>query len=168
MTLQVPFDQFPSTVQRLIGASEAYLTRHAGGVLVTAARPERAMVVVAMAELSIEDAMTRLAEAGVDSYEGAWSTEGALHLATASAADAYIAAVGFESGEGRPGVWIDAYDALPTQVQVLRAMYDEFRDTGELPEVAFEEFVRMVNATVVVISPSDVRSFLAQKAAGCD
>jgi hypothetical protein len=46
---------------------------------------------------------------------------------------------------------------------VLKAMYDEFRATGEVDEVPFEEFVQLANATVVIVSPVEIESFLKQK-----
>jgi hypothetical protein len=48
-------------------------------------------------------------------------------------------------------------------MQVLKSLFDEFRDTGELDEISFEEFVRQANPNVVIVSPSELQSFLTQK-----
>jgi hypothetical protein len=164
VTLQVPFDSFAAVVGRVLGVREAFVARHPSGALVTAADPSRGAVVASVTSLAPEAARERLIQAGVETFDGSWSGVDAADLAC-EAAEAFIAAVAYQSSEGRPGVWVDAHPALPTQVQVLRGMYDEFRETGELSEVTFEEFVRLANPTVVILSPSDLRSFLAQKAA---
>ncbi len=48
-------------------------------------------------------------------------------------------------------------------MQVLKAMYEEFRATGELGDVAMEEFIRLANPNVVIISPNELLSYLLQK-----
>jgi hypothetical protein len=164
VTLQVPFESFATVVGRVLGAREAFVARHPSGALVTAADPARGAMVASVTSLAPELARERLVDAGFEAFDGSWSGVDATDLAC-EAAEAFLAAVAYQSGEGRPGVWVDAYPALPTQVQVLRVMYDEFRETGELSEVTFEEFVRLANPTVVILSPSDLRSFLGQKAA---
>jgi len=37
----------------------------------------------------------------------------------------------------RPGIWIDAFPEAPSQMQVLRNMYEEFTETGEVSCVCF-------------------------------
>jgi hypothetical protein len=42
-------------------------------------------------------------------------------------------------------------------------MFDEFRATGELDEIPFEEFSTLANANVVIVSPAEIDSYLRQK-----
>ncbi len=161
MTLQVPFVSFTATAAKLVGGSPVFVAPNAGGTLVTAADPAWAIVVAALAPSPPDAVRSELEAAGLEVLEGAWTLREPSELATAT--EAFVAAVAYQSAEYRPGVWIDAYPTLPTQVQVLRGMYDEMRQTGELSEVSFEEFVRLANPTVVILSPSDLRSFLSQK-----
>jgi hypothetical protein len=163
MTLQVPFEQFAHTVKRVLSAREAYITHRGAGSLVTAAAHTGGTVVAAITPITPEAARAQLKVAGFETFEGAWSTEGALDLCGPDPSEAYVAAVAYESIDKRPGVWIDAYPDQPSQVQVLRSMYDEFRDTGELAEVSFEEFVRVASATVVIVSPAQIRGYLEAK-----
>jgi hypothetical protein len=44
-------------------------------------------------------------------------------------------------------------------------MYEELRETGELSEVSFEEFVRLANANVVVVTPAQLRGYVMAKLA---
>ena len=77
----------------------------------------------------------------------------------------YVAGVAYRTESGPPGLWMDAYAVQPTQVQVLKSMYDEMTSTGQMAEVSFEEFVRLSESNVVVAGPNDLRSFLALKEA---
>lgn len=162
VTLQVPFDAFPAVLERVLGIRHVFLTSHSSGALVTAADAGRAALVASVVPSSVAETRKVLEGAGLEVFEGAWSGVDGTNLACEST-EAFIAAVAYESTEARPGIWVDAYSSLPTQVQVLRTMFDEFRETGELSDVSFEEFVRLANPTVVILSPSDLRSFLGQK-----
>lgn len=165
MTLQVPFEGFAAAAARVLGAKEAYVTRHAAGALVTASNATSRTIVAALAGLSPDAAKAVLESRGLKVYEGVWAAEGLTDLGDDCMAEAHVAAVAYTSGEGRPGLWIDAFDAVPTPAQVLRGMYEEFRDTGEAAEVSFEEFVRLANANVVVVTPAQLRGYLHEKAA---
>ena len=162
MTLQVPFETFPAVVARVLKVKEAFVTRHSGGALVTAADPQRGALVACIVALPVEEAREKLVAEGLEVFEGSWTGADTGDLAC-EMAEAFVAAISFQSSEGKPGIWVDAFPSLPTQIQVLRGMYDELRDTGELSDVSFEEFVRLANPTVVILSPSDLRSFLTQK-----
>lgn len=164
VTLQVPFDAFPQVLERVLGVRHVFLTTHSSGSLVTAAEAGRTALVASVAPMPLAEARKALEGAGLEVFDGAWSGVDGTNLACETA-EAFVASVAYQSTEGRPGVWVDAYASLPTQVQVLRTMFDEFRETGELSDVSFEEFVRLANPTVVILSPSDLRSFLGQKAA---
>lgn len=162
MTLQVPFDAFPQTVGRALGIHEAYVARRGGCTLVTAGGLPNRPVVAAIAPLGLDATKAKLREAKFEVYEGAWLTEGLADLD--STPEAWVVGVAYESDDGKPGLWMDGFPEMPTQVQALRAFYEEFQATGEAPEVSFDDFVRLSNPTVVVVSPQDVRSYLAEKA----
>jgi len=164
MTLQVPYNQFVQTVGRVLAVKDAYVTCHGKASLVTASSSESKTVVAALAPLKPEQVKKELSAKGFEVYDGAWSAEGLTNLGDAIPADAHIAAVAYASDDGKPGLWIDAYESSPSPAQVLKTMYDEFRGTGETADVSFEEFVRLANANVILVSPSQIRSFLQEKA----
>lgn len=163
MTLQVPFEQFANAAKRVLGAREAFVVGHRQGSLVTASSSTARAVVASISTISPDAAKAQLRVAGFETFDGVWSTEGLAELAEDPAASAFVAAVAYVSGEGRPGIWVDAFAESPSQVQVLKALYDEFRLTGEVAEVPFEEFVRLTNANVVIISPTQLRSYIVRK-----
>lgn len=163
MTLHVPFDQFSRTVQRVLGTKEAYVAASGPGSVVSSAVVEKGFIVVSRTDHSVGAARSKLEHAGLTIHEGNWSLAVDTDLHGEDRADPFVAAVAYRSGETTPGVWVDAYPTLPTQIQVLRAMYDEFRQTGELPDVSFEEFVRLSDPNVVIVTPNDLQSFLEKK-----
>jgi hypothetical protein len=71
----------------------------------------------------------------------------------------YVGGISYRTDGESPGIWIDAYRQQPTHAHVLRSMYAELTDTGEMPSVSFEEFVRLANPTVVVSSPTELKAF---------
>lgn len=163
MTLQVSFEQFGETAKRLIGSSEAHVASHEGGAIVTVGNPEKSFVLAALTPLSPDAAYSQLEGQGLTVYPGRWSTGEEITLPNASPTPFYVAAVGYRSSEDKPGVWVDVYDALPTQVAVLKNMYEEFRATGQVDEVGFEEFVQMAGCNVIIVSPDELESFRRAK-----
>ncbi len=168
MTLQVPFEDFARAVQQVAAVKEAFLTSHPSGCLITAANPATSAHVVSVSDLTLDAARASLEQAGLKVFEGIWSVDGDVELEQDPLTHAFVAAVSYASSQHVPGVWVDAYQELPNHVQVLRVMYDEFRETGELPDVSFEEFVRVSNPNVVLVSATQLRGYLADKAKKAD
>jgi len=163
MTLHVPFEQFSKTVQSLLETKRVFVTPNGMGALVTAADPQKATMIVCHADVPPTQAKTKLTRSGLEVFDGAWKLSDEIEPGCEERGDVFIAAVSYKSVETMPGIWVDAYRAVPTQIQVLRAMYEEFRETGELPDVSFEEFVRLAEPNVVVVSPNEIESFLDKK-----
>jgi hypothetical protein len=164
MTLQVSFDQFAETVKRLLNQEEAYVSPHPAGTLVTSAKPEKGIVVAAITPLNPDMVSASLKDLGITVFHGTWLTsEEMLSTEPIQSTASFIAAVSYRSTSDKAGVWVDAYPSLPTQVTVLKAMYEEFRQTGEVDDVPFEEFVQLANPNVVIVSPAEIESFLRQK-----
>ncbi len=164
MTLHVPFEQFAKTVQRMLEGKDAFVSTHGYGALATAADPQKGILILSQTDHAPAAAKAKLTHAGLEVHDGAWRAADTLDAEMEEICEAYIAAVSYKSGEAKPGVWVDAHPAQPTEVQVLRAMYDEFRETGELPDVSFEEFVRLSEPNVVIVTPNEIHSYLDKKA----
>ncbi len=163
MTLQVTFDRFAETVKRMLNHEEAYVSPHAAGSLVTSAKPDRAVVVASVSPNAPEVVTSMLLEQGLVVYPGTWLTPEEVLADSAQQTATFIAAVSYKSSSDKAGVWVDAYPSLPTQVTVLKTMFDEFRDTGELEDIPFEEFVQLANPNVVIVTSAEIESFLKQK-----
>ena len=162
MILQVPFEDFESTVKRVLKHQDAFVTARGASTLVTAASIDKQTIVVSLAAMPVVEATSLLATSELQVYDGAWHIEGLLDIEEQTATP-YVAAVAYLSQEAAPGLWVDAYGSLPTQMTVLRAMYEEFRETGQVADVAFEEFVRLAQPTVVISTPEELHSFVEER-----
>ena len=162
LTLRVPFDQFSETVRRVVGSDEAYVVSTENGCICTAFDTSKKVRVLCKEPGPAKAAKEKLEKSGMKIRTGYWA-EGDEDVPEPAPAVPFVAAVSYDATNHHPGVWIDAYDALPTAAQVLRAMYDEFSDTGELQDVSFEEFVRLAKPNVVIVTPSELISYATAK-----
>ena len=161
MTLRVPYSDFAAAATRF-EAREAYILARKGGTEVSAVMKSSGQILFSRTELPLDEVRLDLTNKGLHVFDGAWSLD-PPEEETTRCEETFIAAVSYVSSEAMPGIWIDAYPWQPTQVQVLRALYDEFRDTGEVGEVPFEEFIRLASPNVAIVSPHEIEGFVESK-----
>ena len=162
MTLRVPFEQFSETVRRVVGTDEAYVVPTDNGCICTAFDTAKRVRVLTKESGPAKAAKEKLEKAGMKIRPGYWA-EGDEDVPEPTPQVPFVAAVSYDATNHHPGVWVDAYDVLPTPAQVLRAMFEEFSDTGELHDVSFEEFVRLAKPNVVIVTPSELISYVTAK-----
>lgn len=162
MTLRVPFELFSETVRRVVGTDEAYLVPTESGCICTAFDIGKRVRVLTKQAGPSNAIKEKLEKAGMKIRPGYWA-EGDEDVPEPAPAVPFIASVSYQATNHQPGVWVDAYESLPTVAQVLRAMYDEFTDTGELHDISFDEFVRLAHPNVVIVTPSELVSYVAAK-----
>jgi hypothetical protein len=162
MTLRVPYADFAATAKRF-QIHEAFVCAHAGATEITGMMKESGRILFARTDVALETVREELAGKDLKVFDGVWSTETPELEERLMLEETYIAAVAYHSEDAMPGVWIDAYPFQPSPVQVLRALYDEFRDTGELAEVPFEEFVRLGTPNVVIAGPKEIEGYAVSK-----
>ena len=158
MTLRVPFPQFLATVVRLVRTNEVYLERRRDQTVATAARPD--LVVVSTTDAPVTEVRAVLEPQGIRVFDGAWSFDG--EMPGPSSPHAFIAAVAYRTTEGRPGLWVDAFLTLPTELQVLQALHAEMSTDGEV-DMSFDAFMKVANANIVVLTPDEIGEYLARK-----
>lgn len=161
MTLRVPYSDFVAAATRF-EVREAYIIAKHGATEVSSVMKSSGRILFSRTDTPLEDVRAQLSEGGLHVFNGAWSID-PPEDEPCLAAETFIAAVAYVSSETMPGVWVDAYPWQPTQVQVLRAMYDEFRSTGEVAEIPFEEFIRLASPNVAIVSPLEVEGFIESK-----
>jgi hypothetical protein len=165
MILRVGIDQFPQTVKRLMSCNHAYLAPSGVRTTVSAADHKSGTLILSSVETPVEETKKTLEDAGMEVFEGSWSVDGADESNGAAGSALYVAAVAYASEDSKPGLWIDSYPEEPTLAQVMRAMYDEFMADGEVPaDVSLEEFIRLANSNVMILSPDQLSSFAERKA----
>lgn len=166
MTLNVDFDHFAEAVKRHLATKIAYVCRRESRTIVAAADPAANLIVSCSVKQEFASVKATLEKAGLEVAQGAWD-DGTESSTNGLEARPFVAAVAYASDDEMPGVWVDAYATLPTQALVLKALYEEFRQTGEVGDVSFEEFVRQANPNVVIVSPQEIDTFLEEKEREC-
>ena len=162
MTLHVPYSDFAAAATRF-EVREAYILAKRGVTEISSVMKTSGRILFTRTDQSLDEVREDLTKKGLHVFDGAWSIEPPEEDARNSAAETFVTAVAYVSSEAMPGVWIDAYPWQPTQVQVLRALYDEFRDTGEVGEVPFEDFIRLASPNVAIVSPHEIEGFADTK-----
>lgn len=162
MTLRVPYSDFAAAATRF-EIREAYILPKQRVTQVTGVMKTTGRILYAETETPLEDVRQQLTDKELHVFDGAWSLDPPEEPAERPG-EKFIAAVAYVSAEAMPGIWIDAYPWQPTQVQVLRALYDEFRSTGEVAEIPFEEFIRLASPNVAIVSPLEIDGFVESKA----
>ena len=159
MTLRVPFDGFVEAVRRNLSTHDAYVHSDNARVIVSAGQGDKKIVVLSSVQMSLEEAKSKLHEAGLHVFEGLWSVGDDLELLEMP----FLGAVSYRANKEKTGVWIEAYPEEPSETRVLQDMYEEFKESGELGEVTFDQFELAAQASVVVLSPDKVETFLTSK-----
>ncbi|MBX7135987.1 MAG: hypothetical protein K1X67_25235 [Fimbriimonadaceae bacterium] len=158
MVLRVDLERFPEEVSTRLGLQDVYVARVASGVVATAADSEKGLVIAASSMKSLEEVRTYLSRSGLRVATGAWDTEG--EEVAPGGVEAWVASVAYRTAEAKPGLWVDAFPEEPTPAEVLMRLFDEFRETGEIGDVAFEEFMKVAVPTVVVVGPDELRRYV--------
>jgi len=161
MTLQVPYDRLLEARAEHCADAPVYLASYQGWVLATCM--QNGFLLASFARRSLGKVREDLDGKHVPWREGTWIADRPLQPPSESA-DCYVASVAFASKEG-PGVRVDAYPHMPTQVQVLRSMYDELCESGELEGTSFEDFTRLAKPTVAIVSPREIEGYLERNLA---
>lgn len=159
MTLRVPFDGFVEAVRRNLDTHDAYVHSDNARVIVSAGKGDKKMVVIASAQMSIEEATSKLHGEGLHVYEGLWSIGDDLELMKMP----YLGAVSYRANKEKTAVWVEAYPELPSETRVLQDLFEEFKDSGDIGEVTFDQFELGAQASVVVLSPDQIETFLTSK-----
>ena len=161
MVLTVSIDDFAETVKLQTKSTDAYLSVVGGRTLATAIEGEKGLLVRAETDATLDSTKQKLAGAGLKVHNGHWgdSSEG-------QAPSYWIGAVAYRSAEETPGLWVHAFAIKPSAGQVLAALYEEFRESGDIGDVPLEEFIRLADPNVVVLGPEDLSDFASAHVKG--
>lgn len=158
LVLRVSLDRFAEEVRRRLEVDNVYLCSLGSGSLATAAEPEMLLTVAAVSSEPVGLVRTKLEATGLKVREGCWGDPSSFQIEEPHS-EAWVAAVAYKTGREKPGLWVDAYPSEPTRAQVMRAMYDEFIEQGEVPEMTFEAFMASAMPSVVLIGPEEIRRY---------
>jgi hypothetical protein len=158
MVLFVAPDRFADEVRRHCPRPLAYVWWSSGFSRATAAEPTTGTIVQTEAPGDLDTFVARLKADGLEVAHGQWLTEveAAEHDRLRPV---WIAAVSYRSGDERPGLWVDTSHSAISVTDALMRMYEEFEREGHVHDLVFEEFVRLIDANVVVMSPEQAQAF---------
>lgn len=157
MILRVDKQNFADEVKSRLAVNEVYVQPRGRRTEVTASKPGAGLVIASKFPESVTLATRTLEEAGFVVREGLWadSIEDLEH----DERTPFVLAVAYKSENGAPGIWVDADHYERSHGEVLRRMFEEFVENGEVKETTFDEFVNAISANVVVLSPHEIESF---------
>lgn len=154
MVLRVATEDFPEAVRRYAQTGEVFISESSGTTTMSAVAPETGVIVTASSDLSVPEVKKLLAAADLSVKEGEWTRH-----AEVPTLDLFVVAVSYRSKDPSPGLWVSAYHRQPTVMDVLRAVYDEFVETGEASKASFEHFLNSAKPNVLILSPDELRAF---------
>jgi len=158
MVLTVPLEDLAATAERLNLPQSAWLSRMGPVCRVSVANPDRNLLLRSDSGYTIAETRKRLEKQGFECFDGLWSADG--EGGEMPSAAYWISAVSYKSGEGKPGLWVDAVPHRPLVGDVLKAMYEEFRGQGELEGVDLDAFIRLLDPTVIILDPGEQDQFV--------
>ncbi len=156
MVLRVEFEQFVESARRVLKDPIVAVSADRLGSRITATNKGGSHIVSSTSSGKVENVADDLTKAGFEVIHGEW-------LGSDSEADSghfSVAAVAYKSHEAMPGLWMEAFSEEPSKATVLRAIFDEFSETGELQGTTLEEFLENTHPNVVILSPDQIRRFL--------
>jgi len=159
MTLRVPFDGFVEAVRRNLSTHDAYVHADSARIIVSAGQGDKNLVVISSSNLPLEEVKSKIHGEGLHVYDGLWSIADDLELLEMP----YIGAVSYRANREKTAVWIEAYPSAPTETRVIQDLYEEFKNSGELGDVTFDEFESSAQASVLVLSPDQIENFFTTK-----
>lgn len=159
MVLMVPIERFAAEARTRLAGEPAYLTRTAARTQATVGSEQ--ILIQAESEEAMGVVRTRLESEGLQVEEGRWVVDQEANELDRHR-PIHLAAIGYRSSDGSPGVWVEAYHHAPIVGEVVDRFYDEMCREGHAGQVTQEEFERIVSPTVVVIGPEALQEFAAE------
>lgn len=157
MVLRVSSERFAEEVRARLGIEDVYVIPQGKRALATAGVVEKSLVIQSEFSRGYEQTCDALRDAGLKPQRGHWSDSadepGSMEQPP------FVVAIAYKSEELTPGLWLDADINEITSGEALKRMYEEFRDNGEIKEVSFDEFVRVIHPNVMVIAPHQVQAW---------
>lgn len=152
MVLQVDLEGFSDEIgfQRFLPI--CYVSVQNQYTCVQAFDPEKKIIIQAITTQKIEKVKDYLQEKNLMVREGIWENCGQEVINRHFNQNLYVAAISYLSSEAKPGLWVHTYQEEPTPAEVLKKIYDEFKEAGEIAQTHFEEFLRLACPNVLILS----------------
>lgn len=160
MVLRVAPENFAAEVNNRLKVKDVYVVASGRHTLATAGDSSINLIIEAKFRSSLAKTLDALEQASLSVKPGSWCTGERDETLEETP---YMVAVAYRSEELTPGLWLDSDTHEISTAEALKRMYDEFRDNGEIKEVSFDEFVRVIRPNVIIISPHQIHSWADEK-----
>lgn len=160
MVLRVPLSHLSEAMTQLGVQGPVFLTALGGKSLVSAAAPDRGILIQAESADSSDKVRAWLEEQGLKGLDGCWSADGVDSIVPASSF--WISAIAYRSETEKPGLWVDASSHKPSAGEALAKMFEEFRASGEVDGMTLEEFIERTDPNVVILDPEEQAHFASE------
>ncbi len=164
MVLRVTQERFATEVKSRLGSKEAYVMPCGRRTRVTAGAVDKDFVIECEFFQGVEATKVALTEEGLEPHEGNWSDT--MEEPGPDDVAAFIVAVAYRSEDSTPGIWVDADVNEINPNEALRRMYEEFRENGEIKEVSFDQFVRVIRPNVLIVPPHQIQAWTESNRSG--
>ena len=146
-------------MRRNLSTHDVYVHTDNARIIVSAGQGDKKLVVISSTNLPIEDVRSQLHGDGYHVYDGLWSIGDDLELLEMP----YIGAVSYRANREKTAIWIEAYPDKPTDAKVLVDLFDEFKASGEIGDITFDQFEASAQASVLIMSPSQIENLFTTK-----
>ena len=163
MTLRVDYVDFADSVVRLTGKREAYWRAIGDHIRLSAADPKSQTIIRSATSVDLATVKNALTAENFLLLPGEWTDESDVAVDVVESVVGAVAAVSYETTGHHPGLWMDAYPTVPTELEVLEAMYEELTHNGEIPAVTFDRFTSDLNGHVVILTNQQIRNYIGAK-----
>ena len=157
MVLRVSNERFAEEVKARLGTADVYVMPSGRHAVATAGSVEKGFVLHSEFNRGYEQTCDILRDAGLNPTRGKWSDT--MEDCGIDEQPIFIVAIAYRSEEPTPGLWIDSDVNEISSGEALKRMYEEFRDNGEIKEVSFDEFVRVIHPNVMVLAPHQIQGW---------
>ena len=161
MVLRVNPENFAAEVKNRLKVSEVYVMASGRHTLATAGDPSTGLLIEAKFRSTLAKTLDTLEKASLAAKPGSWCTGERDEMLEQTP---YMVAIAYRSEESTPGLWLDSDIHEISVAEALKRMYDEFRDNGEIKEVSFDEFVRVIRPNVMIVPPHQLHGWADEKA----
>ncbi|MBL8059682.1 MAG: hypothetical protein JNK63_03075 [Chthonomonas sp.] len=160
MVLRVAPENFAAEVNGRLKVKEVYAIASGRHTVVTAGDSSGGLIIEAKFRSTLAKTLDALEKADLKVRPGSWCAGESDETIEVTP---YVVAIAYRSEEQTPGLWLDADIHEISIAEALKRMYDEFRDNGEIKEVSFDEFVRVIRPNVMIIPPHQIHSWADEK-----
>ncbi|MFZ4507352.1 MAG: hypothetical protein ACOYON_06615 [Fimbriimonas sp.] len=162
MVLRVALEDFPAEAERHCGKVGVYVVANGTGSIASAAHPSEDRRVESFSSRGADEVRALLRAAGCAVGSGRWLGDSEAN-STEAEHEFHLVAIAYVAAGSSPGLWVEVFPDAVADEHAIRTMHQEFVDTGEIPDISFNQFLDVAKPTVVSLSHEQILEFRARR-----